>query len=186
MSTKVVTGLVRFSYVQLFTPNKDGKYSVTLLIPKLGESPEKANKTLSAIDAAIKEARENYCKKHGENALPEKPVTTIHDGDGLRDNGEPFGEECKGCFVLRVSTTKPPVIVNREKENISNPEELYSGCYGRAAINFFGYNSNGKKGISAGLLSIQKVRDGEPLGITGSANDFDDTENVDDYDDLPF
>lgn len=184
MSTKVVTGLVRFSYVQLFTPNKDGKYSVTLLIPKLGESTEKVNKTLSAIDAAIKEARENYCKKHGENALPEKPFTTIHDGDGLRDNGEPFSEECKGCFVLRVSTTKPPVIVNREKENITNPEELYSGCYGRAAINFFGYNSNGKKGISAGLLSIQKVRDGEPLGITGSANDFDDTENVDDYDDL--
>lgn len=186
MSTKVVTGLVRFSYVQLFTPNKDGKYSVTLLIPKLGKSPEKANITLSAIDAAIKEARENYCKKHGENALPEKPVTTIHDGDGLRDNGEPFGEECKGCFVLRVSTTKPPVIVNREKENITNPEELYSGCYGRAAINFFGYNSNGRKGISAGLLSVQKVIDGEPLGITGSANDFDDMENVDDYDDLPF
>lgn len=41
---------------------------------------------------------------------------------------------------------------------------LYSGCYARVAMNFYAYNTNGNRGITAGLNGIQFVRDGEPLG----------------------
>lgn len=174
MATKVITGKVRFSYVNIFEPMKnedgtDGKYSVTLLIPKSDTD------TLNKIKTAIADAREVFCNKNGATALPQKPNHTLHDGDGLKDSGEPYGEECKGHYVIAVSSKQKPVIVDNTRNPITDPTEVYSGCYGRAAINFYGYSRNGKKGISAGLQSIQKLHDGEPLGgARGSADDFAD------------
>lgn len=183
MSTKVVTGKTRFSFCHIFEPQApvgggEPKYSVTLLIPKSDTT------TVQKMKEAVTEAREAFCNRNGANALPLKPTTTIHDGDGTRDNGDPFGPECKGCYVITVSSKQKPVIVDNFRNDITDPGEVYSGCYGRAAINFYGYSTNGKKGISAGLLSIQKLCDGEPFGTVGSANDFDDgyTDNEGDND----
>ena len=173
MSTKMVTGKVRFSFCHIFEPQEpqgggDAKYSVTLLIPK-SDKP-----TLEKIQAAMAEAREYFCRRNGANALPQNPAHTLHDGDGMRANGEPFGPECRGCYVITVSSRNPPVVVDAFQQEITNPAEVYSGCYGRASINFYGYNRNGKKGISAGLLAVKKLCDGEPFGTVGSADDFDD------------
>ncbi len=101
--------------------------------------------------------------------------TTLHDGDGERPNGGDFGPECKGCYVITVSSKNRPVLVDRNKTPITDPQELYSGCYGRAIINFYVYDTNGNKGVSAGLNGIMKLQDGEPLGggiVTDS--DWDD------------
>ena len=183
MSTKVVTGKVRFSFCNIFEPKApkgggEAKYSITLLIPKSDTA------TLEKIKSAMAEARDNFCKRNGASALPVKPNHTLHDGDGVRDSGDPYGPECKGCYVITVSSKQKPVIVDNFRNEITDPGEVYSGCYGRAAINFYGYNSNGKKGISAGLLSIQKLSDGEPFGTVGSANDFDDDYSDGDADDF--
>lgn len=184
MATKVVTGKVRFSYVNIFEAQTsqgggDPKYSVTLLIPKSDTA------TMGKIKEAINEARENFCKRNGASALPAKPNTTLHDGDGVKDSGDPYGPECKGCYVISVSSKLKPTIVDNFRNDITDPGEVYSGCYGRAAINFYGYNRNGKKGISAGLLSIQKLHDGEPLGGSfGSADDFDDNFTDEAFDDF--
>lgn len=185
MATKVVTGKVRLSYVSIFEPKEpqgggDAKYSVTLLIPKSDKV------TVEKIKAAMAEARENFVKKNGANSLPAKPNHTMHDGDGLRDSGDPYGPECKGCYVITVSSKQKPVIVDNFRNEITNPGEVYSGCYGRASINFYGYSNNGKKGISAGLLSIQKLHDGEPFGTVGSADDFDDDYNDGEGEDVDF
>ena len=183
MSTKIVTGKCRFSYVNVFEPREDQnggdpKYSLTLLIPKSDTA------TLGKIKDAIAEAREVFCKKNGASALPVKPNHTLHDGDSVRDSGDPYGPECKGCYVITVSSKQKPVIVDAFRNPITDPGELFSGCYGRAAINFYGYSKNGKKGISAGLQSIQKLHDGEPLGGSrGSADDFDDDYKDPDGDD---
>lgn len=179
MSTKVVTGKVRFSFVNIFEPraSQDGgdpKYSVTLLIPKTDKT------TMGKIREAMEEARQNFCAKNGNTALPAKPSNTLHDGDGQKDNGDDYGPECKGHYVMTVSSKDRPVIVDAARNEILDRTEVYSGCYGRAAINFYGYNSHGKKGISAGLLSVQKLTDGEPFGTRGSADDFDDDYEDDD------
>ena len=175
MSTKVVTGKVRFSFCHVFEPQApvsggEPKYSVTLLIPKSDTA------TLAKIKAAMAEARENFCKRNGASALPATPTHTLHDGDGVRQSGDPFGPECRGCWVITVSAkqTQKPVVVDAFGNPISDPGEFYSGCYGRASINFYGYNQAGKKGISAGLLAVQKLHDGEPFGTVGSAEDFND------------
>ena len=173
MSTKIVTGKVRFSFCNIWEPkaNQEGetpKYSITLLIPKSDTA------TFNNIKAAIQEARDNFCKKNGASALPANPIHPLHDGDGTKPStGEPYGPECKGCWVIAASSKQKPVIVDNFKNEITDPAEVYSGCYGRASINFYGY-SNKKKGVGAGLLSIQKLSDGEPFGTVGSADDFDD------------
>lgn len=182
MATKITTGKVRFSYVNIFTPKaQDGgepKYSVKLLIPK-SDKP-----TVDKILAAIAEAREKFCQRNGTNALPPKPAHTLHDGDQPKADGTSHGPECRGCYVINVSSKQKPVIVDNQGIEITDPTEIYSGCYGRASINFYGYSRNGNKGISAGLLAIKKLHDGEPFGTVGSASDFDDDFTDEELDDL--
>lgn len=182
-STQITTGKVRFSYAYLFTPraSQDGgpaKYSVTLLIPKSDKA------TLAKIRAAMGAACNNFTAKTGKK-LPANLASTLHDGDATRDNGEDFGPECKGCYVMTVSSTNPPVIVDANKTPITNPQELYSGCYGRAIINFYVYDYMGKRGISAGLNGVMKLYDGEPLaGGVVTDSDWDDGWEDEDDDDL--
>ena len=172
MSTKVVTGKVRLSFCQLFEPKAlDGgepKYSVTLLIPKSDTA------TLGKIKAAMEEAAEKFRHQNGSGALPANPINPLHDGDGVKpSSGEPYGPECKGHYVMATSSKQKPKVLDAARNEILDPAEVYSGCYGRASINFYGYN-NRKKGIGAGLLAIQKLHDGEPFGTVGSADDFND------------
>ena len=180
-NTQVTTGKVRFSYCNLFTPRavQDGakpKYSVTLLIPKSDKF------TIQKCKAAIDAAKAAYLARNSGKKLPTNLKTTMHDGDSERPNGGDFGPECKGCYVMTVSSNNPPVIVDANKTPITDPQEVYSGCYGRAIINFFVYDTNGNKGITAGLNGIMKLHDGEPLGggvVTDSDWD-DDWEDTDD------
>ena len=61
----------------------------------------------------------------------------MHDGDGTRPNGEPFGEECKGHMVMTASSKQRPEVVDANCQAILNPAEVYAGCYGRVSLNFF-------------------------------------------------
>lgn len=182
MATQITTGKVRFSYCNLFTPraaSEDAKpkYSVTLLIPKTDKA------TLAKIKAAMEEAKQKYITGHSGKKLPSNLKSSLHDGDGERPNGGEFGEECKGCYVITVSSNNQPIIVDAQKVPITDERELYSGCYGRAIINFYVYDTNGNKGITAGLNGVMKLYDGEPLGggiVTDS--DWDDGWEDDDDD----
>ena len=166
----ITTGKVRASYVHIFqprTPENGGepKYSVTLLIPKTDTA------TINSIYAEIERAKQEGAQKAFNGSIPPQCRTPIYDGDGYRPSGEAFGEECRGCMVITASAKQPPVIVGLDMQNILNPADVYSGCYIRANINFFAYNSNGNKGIGCGLNAVQKVGDGEPLGGRVSAEE---------------
>lgn len=173
MATKITTGKVRLSYVNIFEPkaSEDGgepKYSVALLIPKSDTA------TLGKIKTAIEEAAAAFRAKNGAASLPANPVNPLHDGDGVKPNsGEPYGPECKGCYVMNASSKQKPLILDSFKNECTDPGEIYSGCYGRVVLNFYGYN-NRRKGIGAGLLGVMKLHDGEPFGTAASADDFND------------
>lgn len=161
--TQVITNEVRISYEHLLKPhaNQPGaepKYSVTLLIPKSDVA------TKQRIDAAIQAAIQDGINSKWNGTRPAQPAIPIYDGDGLRPNGEPFGEECKGHWVMTASSKQQPEVVDTNLNPIINPTEIYSGMYARVSINFFAYNAAGKKGIGCGLGPVQKTRDGEPLG----------------------
>ena len=181
MATKVVTGLVRFSYVNIFRSRsfregQDAKYSICLLIPK----EDKA--TLKKIKAAIEEAMQEGASSMWGGKVPKNVKSPLRDGDDERADEAP---EYEGMYFINANSSQKPGIVDKDLNEILDPDEVYSGCWGRASINFFPYDSNGNKGIGAGLNNIQKVKDGEHLGAArASAEDdfgdgFEDDENDD-------
>jgi len=169
---KVLTGKVRLSYAALTTPRApqqggDPKYSVTLLIPKTDVA------TKADIDAAIMAAAQDGVDKAWKGVRPPVLKVPIHDGDGVRDSGEPFGDECKGHWVMTASSKQKPQVVDLSLSEITNASDIYSGMYARVTIRFFAYANSGNKGIGCGLNNVLKVEDGEPLsGHADAASDF--------------
>ena len=93
--------------------------------------------------------------------LPPIVKTSLKDADVDTDNdGNVFAEKWQytaGHYIINVSTKMQPQIVDAQLNPITHPIDFYSGCYGRASINFYAYNSNGNKGITAGLNNLQKT-----------------------------
>lgn len=164
---KVILGPVRLSYPYLFEPrarkgDERKKYSVTILIDK------KDTEIVEQLQAAIKQAEIEAKDKKFNGKIPPKVKTPVHDGDGYKDNGEEFGPECKGCYVLTATTDEnyPPKVLAGRDGHPASPDEVYAGCYGYVSINLAGYNfENTKKGIGAYLNNVWKTKDGEPLGF---------------------
>lgn len=163
--TKVVTGVVRLSYANVWEPKAvnggDEKYSVSLIIPKSDK------KTISdiekAIDVAIEEGKGKFGGKTPNKASLKLP---LRDGDIERDD-----EAYKDSYFVNANSKTAPQIVDGKVQKILDRNEVYSGCYARVSITFYAFNSNGNKGIACGLGNIQKVSDGEPLGGRSTAED---------------
>jgi hypothetical protein len=177
-ATKVLTGKVRFSYLHVFKPvaivdGAEPKYSVCLLIKKSDKA------TLDKIRYAIEAA-----KQQGKPVWGGKIPTTLK--LPLRDGDEERGdqEEYKGCYFINANSIQKPGVVDRDRNDILDQSELYSGCYGRASINFFPYSQAGNRGVAVGLNNLQKLADGESLAGRSRAqddfsDDFEDFENDD-------
>lgn len=173
---RVTTGKARLSYVSLLSPMQDQsgkmKYRVTVLLPK----SDTASKM--EIDRAIAQAIEDAKATTWKGFVPPNVSIPIHDGDGVRPSGEPFGPECKGCWVFTASTnadpSRPgPQVVDAQIQPILNASEVYSGMYGRVSFAVKAYDVAGKKGIAFYLGNVQKLADGEPLTSSYSAaSDF--------------
>lgn len=172
-NTKVVTGVVRLSYANVWEPASINggtpKYSVSLIIPKSD------HKTIDAINAAVDAAIKDGAAKFG-GKIPNKAALKLplRDGDIERED-----EAYKDSYFVNANSTTAPQIVDRSVQPILDRAEVYSGCYARVSVNFYAFNSNGNRGIACGLGNIQKVKDGEPLGgRTSAADDF--TTDLDD------
>lgn len=178
--TKVVTGPVRLSYAHVFQPyavrvDDEPKYSVVLMIPK-GDK-----KTMRALRAAEKAAAEAGAAKFG-GKVPKNLASVIHDGDEEADLET--NPEYEGHYYMSVSSKTRPGLFDKDVDPITDSEEIYSGCYCRASINAFAYNSHGNKGVSFGLNHLQKIKDGDFLGGRSKGeDDFDAWDEDDDEDD---
>lgn len=188
---KVVLPPVRFSYLHAIEAHLDKKgkenYGSMLIIQKDDK------KTIRMIEKAIREAYEEGKGLLGMKADADtiSPVctkrlkTTFYDGDQDR----PDDPACEGAMFLNTSSNrKVEVFHGNPPIPLTNPDKIYSGMYGRAAVVFKAYTTDdGGKGIACYLNGIQKTKDGARLDGMGSAvsafNDgFDDLEvDEDDY-----
>jgi hypothetical protein len=170
--TRIVTGKVRLSYVHLFEPftndpDKEPRYSVTILIPKSDTA------TMTKVHAAIEAAKEDGRTKTFGGKLPGNLKSTLHDGDEEADLDR--NPEYAGHFYMAMSSKQRPGVVDVNLNAILDATQVYSGCYARVSINAFSYSSNGNKGISFGLNNVQFLADGDPLGgHTRAEDDFAD------------
>lgn len=178
-STKVRIGEVRLSYCHLFQPEAvaDGgekKYSVSLLLPKSNTG------LVAGVKAAIKAAFQDGIASRfgGKQPAPGTWKNPLRDGDAERPDDETYA----GCYFINATSKGKPGIVKIVKMNgekklveITDEDEVYSGCYGVASVTFFPFNNAGNKGVAAGLNNVLKTKDGEYLGGRASAqSDFGD------------
>ena len=176
-TTKVVTGEVRFSYLHIWEPSavqegQEKKYSASLIIPKSDTA------TLAKIENAIKAAVEQGKGKWG-GKVPPKLKLPLRDGDEERPDDEAYANS----YFINANAKTKPGIVDKNAAPIMDQDEVYSGCYGRASVTFYAYDSNGSKGVACGLNHLMKTKDGEPLGgRSTAASDF--AEVVNEEDDL--
>lgn len=181
--TKVVTGKVRLCYVNVFQPAKfdgddgDGKYSVCVMVDK------KDAKTLGKIKTAIAAAVDEGITSKWGGKKPGNLKMPLRDGDAERAEEQP---EFTGKYFFNANSRLKPGIVDRDKNEILDTTEVYSGIYGRVSVNFYPYNWNGSKGVAVGLNHVQKLADGEPLGGSRSTAeaDFDDDFEDEELDDI--
>lgn len=165
MTTKVIVPC-RFSYLHCWEPNAvnggDPKYSVSAIVPKSDA------KTVKAIQAAIEQAKKDSVNKWG-GKVPANLKLPLRDGDIERPDDEAY----KNSYFFNANSRQAPQVVDNKVQPIIDQSEVYSGCYGRISVTFYGYNSNGNRGIAAGLGNIQKLKDGPSLGgRTNAADDF--------------
>ena len=116
--TKVVTGVVRLSYANVWEPasinGSNPKYSVSLIIPKTD------TKTIDAINAAVDAAIKDGAAKFG-GKIPNKAALKLplRDGDLERDD-----EAYKGAYyIVNANSTTAPQIVDRSVQPILDRAE---------------------------------------------------------------
>lgn len=173
METKIITGKVRFSFVHVFEPtsiteDQTKKYSVSIIIDK------KDKATLKKIEGAIAAALEQGKSKFG-GKIPKKYKQPLRDGDEEREDDEAY----QGSFFLTANSVRKPQIVDENLDEIMDKDDFYSGCYGRASLNFYAFDQAGNKGIACGLNNLQKLEDGERLGgaVSSAQDDFGSAED---------
>jgi hypothetical protein len=163
-STKIVTGKVRLSYVNIFKKNDKDKYSLAILIPKSDKAT--IDKIKGAVDAVKTDAKS--ASTWGGKFLASFKLP-LRDGDTDRDVEK--NPEYKGHYFINCNSGQKPGVVDAQLNPIMDKSEVYSGCYGRVSINLYPFNVDGNKGIAAGLNNLQKMADGEALSGRSRAED---------------
>lgn len=166
-TTKVITSKVRFSYAHVFEPTaieegQEKKYSVSLIIPKSD------TKLIDKIKAAIKAALEEGKAKFG-GKIPTNYKNPLRDGDEER----PDDENYENSYFINANSSRKPGLVDANLDPILDKDEFYSGCYGRASVNFYAFNVSGNKGVAVGLNNLQKLEDGVRLSGGGASAEED-------------
>jgi len=141
--TKVITGVkTRWSYANVWQAKSINggtpKYSVSLIIPKSD------TKTVTAVTNAIQAAYDEGQSKLKGNSKSVPALSAIknplRDGDAERPDDETY----KDSYFINANSATAPGIVDAARNPIIEHSEVHSGVYGRASINFYAFNSNGK------------------------------------------
>jgi hypothetical protein len=176
-NTQIVLRNTRLSYCFAVKGKLNDKgqrvWSTTCLVPK--NHPQ-----LDEIRAAIAAAKEAGAAKLGKG--PSK--SPLLDGDAKEDGQFKYaGEENRGMYLIRCANyNRMPKVVDQQKQEIFDDDQLYSGCYANVVINFYAYASAQNKGVSPGLEAIQKKSDG--VRLSGGGVNVDDVFGVEEDDDI--
>lgn len=159
---KLMTPRFRVAFPSVFKPRSfddgDPKYTLTMLFEK--------DEDLSAMQALVDAAIEDFWPN--EKKRPKKLKLPFLDGDEVEWDG------FQGKTFVRATSKFAPGIIDRAKNPIADESGFYAGCYARATVNAFAYDTKGNKGVAFGLQNIQFLGDGEPFtGRTNAGDDFD-------------
>lgn len=175
---KVISPKFRLSFPELFEPkafeNQAAKYSIQMLFDKKTD--------LASLKNAVKIAAK---EKWGDNT-PKGLVLPFKDGS------EKDLEGYENMIVVGAASKFKPQVVDNKLEAILAADDIYAGCFARAAINAYAWeykNAKGqvmKRGVSFNLESVQKLAEGERFVKRADASELfdavdDGSDNADNY-----
>lgn len=156
---RLTTPIGRFSYPYVFErakslqEGKEGKYEVTLLIPKSTD--------LSGLRKAMESiAKQAFGTKFV--SLEKLKHPPIRDGDEKGADDPAYGH-----WVIRAKSGKRPMVVGPDRSLIEDKEQIYGGAFGRLNVTPASYALPTSWGVTLYLNAVQKARDGERFGGTG-------------------
>lgn len=178
-ATKLANGNIRvparLSFPHLFDPKvyDDGKksYEAAFIVDKSVD--------LTVLEEAVEEA---IAEKFPTGKPKKNFKDPIHDGED-NDNYDGYSDK---VVYFNARNKKRPYVVDTNRQDIDDEEEVYPGCYVLAVVRPFAFD-NQSKGVSMSLQGVVKLKDGERLG-GGVSDPDDDLADLDDEDfgDLPF
>lgn len=162
--TKIITPVFRLSFPNIWVarPNelKNGElqYSIVMLFDKKAAATElKAMKELAGKVATF---RFGANTKGLRSPFRDGDTDTNRAGDLRKDNNPVIS----GMIYINAWSKNKPGVVNAKAEIIMDQDEVYGGCYCKAQLNCYAYDTAGNRGVSFGLLHVQKIKDGDPFG----------------------
>ena len=180
--TRFLTPWFRAAFVSVFTPAKgmnEGdkqKYELTMLF-----DPQHVDIT------AMKQAVYNCAKEKWGTKIKPSPTFDLPPGfrSPFRDGNEKpdyTGYENMIFAAARANLNHKPQIVDENRVEIGPMDQpgFYSGCYARATISMWAYDTSGNKGVSLNLNNVQKLADGEAFG-GGKVDAMDEFDSADDF-----
>lgn len=174
MSTKVTTETaVRLSYTYLTEAHAQNekdepKFSTAILIPKSDTD------TVKALRAAIQEALAEGVAKKWKGKKPSDLHNPLRDGDTKEDkDGNPDALYAGHWFLNAKGPrggVEQPILLDKNSQETNSGSVIYSGVFARVSLQFYAYDSNGNKGVAAGLTAVKSLEYGEPLGNVVTAD----------------
>lgn len=169
---------IRFSFFKAFTGEMEydkklkedvRKWSTMILIPKKDTATiTKLKKLINAVAV----------EKWGAS-IPKNLKISFRDGDketnegGVPDGTEAGAEPYSGNHFMTVRSGDKPGVVDENREEILSAGHIVSGDYGCVSLDCYAWDNKNGKGISFGLVNVQLLSKGEPLGNPRIAPDKD-------------
>lgn len=142
---------VRLSFPHLFEKGVyDGKesWSTMLLFPK--------GANLSLLKEQQKKCERESFSVKDQNSL----YSPFRDQAVKKHLG---GFEPGAEFITASSAKRRPVVVGPDLQPVGE-DEIYGGVWALVTMNLYSYTHTMKKGVSFGLVNVQKIADDEPFG----------------------
>lgn len=143
LQTKVMIKKARASYAHVFEPQAinegdEPKYNISLIISK------DDTETIDKINKAVGNAKENGKEKFG-GKIPKSLKTPLRDGDEEREDDEAY----QNAYFLNANTKRKPQVLDMDGRRTDDPEDVYSGCYIHATVNFYPLQYQATKALPA-------------------------------------
>lgn len=182
-----VTGAFRLSYPALFEPaeqlsdsnQKVYKYSATMLYPNAQKAAELQTAGHPAARYILLDncrgLYQEICKIARANFGPEIDVKTLkipkfRDGNKPKVSGR-VDENEHGYIVVRTTSKDRPDVTRGNKTRITDPGEVYAGCWVRAVLTVAPFVNKLSRGVTIYLIGIQKIADDSAFSSRPRAED---------------
>lgn len=169
---RVITPKFQVAFAKVWEPDEETeKYKLCMVFD--------VSEDLAAMKAL---ASETFAEYAGAKAKPSRKVFKSGDAyvdskleDAEDDQERKEIEEKYGNFrgkvMVNAASKFAPGILGPDKQDILDKKDFYNGCFARAAITAYGWEYQGKKGVSFNLNNLIKVGDGERFGGAVAATD---------------